>query len=82
MGRPVIGINHLRGHLRSADLEEKRVKYPAIVLLVSGGHTFLAYMENENDIQLLGSTRDDSVGEAYDKVGRMLGLGYPGSSSR
>lgn len=76
--KPVIGINHLRGHLRSADLEEKRVEYPAIILLVSGGHTFLAYMENNLDIELLGSTRDDSVGEAYDKVGRMLGLGYPG----
>lgn len=75
---PVIGINHLRGHLRSADLEQSRVKYPAIILLVSGGHTFLAYMENPSRITLLGSTRDDSVGEAYDKVGRMLGLGYPG----
>jgi len=77
-GLPVIGINHLRGHLRSADLEQARVKYPAILLLVSGGHTFLAYMENPIEISLLGSTRDDSVGEAYDKVGRMLGLGYPG----
>lgn len=75
---PVIGINHLRGHLRSADLEEQRVRYPAIVLLVSGGHTFLARMEDAGTIQLLGSTRDDSVGEAYDKVGRMLGLGFPG----
>lgn len=76
--KPVIGINHLRGHLRSADLEEKRVKYPATVLLVSGGHTFLAYMKTSTDISILGSTRDDSVGESYDKVGRMLGLGYPG----
>ena len=76
--KPVIGINHLRGHLRSADLEERRVVYPATILLVSGGHSFLAYMKNESDITLLGSTRDDSVGEVYDKVGRMLGLGYPG----
>ncbi|MDR1097354.1 MAG: tRNA (adenosine(37)-N6)-threonylcarbamoyltransferase complex transferase subunit TsaD [Tannerella sp.] len=76
--RPVIGINHLRGHLRSADLEQKRVKFPATVLLVSGGHTFLAYMKDPVDIELLGSTSDDSVGETYDKVGRMLGLGYPG----
>jgi len=75
---PVIGINHLRGHLRSADLEQKRVRYPAIILLVSGGHTFLARMEDPGAIALLGSTRDDSVGEAYDKVGRMLGLEYPG----
>jgi N6-L-threonylcarbamoyladenine synthase len=75
---PVLGINHLRGHLRSADLMERRVCLPAIVLLVSGGHTFLARMESLTSIQLLGSTRDDSVGEAYDKVGRLLGLGYPG----
>ncbi len=75
---PVLGINHLRGHLRSADLGERRVRLPAIVLLVSGGHTFLARMESHTSIRLLGSTRDDSVGEAYDKVGRLLGLGYPG----
>lgn len=75
---PVLGINHLRGHLRSADLEERRVDLPAIVLLVSGGHTFLARMESFTSIHLLGSTRDDSVGEAYDKVARLLGLGYPG----
>lgn len=77
-GVPVIGINHLRGHLRSADLEEARVRYPALVLLVSGGHTMLACMTSPRDIAVLGRTRDDSVGEAYDKVGRMLGLGYPG----
>ena len=75
---PVIGVNHLRGHLRSADLDQKRVKYPAVILLVSGGHTFLAYMKDQNTIDLLGSTRDDSVGEAYDKVSRMLDWGYPG----
>ncbi|MDR1414242.1 MAG: tRNA (adenosine(37)-N6)-threonylcarbamoyltransferase complex transferase subunit TsaD [Odoribacteraceae bacterium] len=77
-GIPTIGINHLRGHLRSADLGERRVKYPATILLVSGGHTLLAYMKNTAEIELLGTTRDDSVGESYDKVGRMLGLGYPG----
>ena len=77
-GVPVIGVNHLRGHLRSADLEESRVKFPAIVLLVSGGHTLLARLESTTDIRLIGSTVDDSVGEAYDKVARMLGLGYPG----
>lgn len=75
---PVNGINHLRGHLRSADLEEQRVRYPAVVLLVSGGHTLLAFMKATDSIELVGSTLDDSVGEAYDKVARMLGLGYPG----
>ena len=77
-GVPVVGVNHLRGHLRSADLEEKRVKFPAIILLVSGGHTLLARMTGPGEIALIGNTRDDSVGEAYDKVARMLGLGYPG----
>lgn len=80
-GVPVIGINHLRGHLRSADLEQARVQYPATILLVSGGHTFLAYMEDAANITLLGSTRDDSVGEAYDKVGRMLGFSYPSGAA-
>lgn len=74
----VIGVNHLRGHLRSPDLEEKRVVYPAIVLLVSGGHTLLALMKSNVDISVLGATRDDSVGESYDKVARMLDLGMPG----
>jgi N6-L-threonylcarbamoyladenine synthase len=77
-GVPAVGVNHLRGHLRSADLEQARVRYPAIVLLVSGGHTLLARMDKPTDIVLLGNTLDDSVGEAYDKVARMLGLGYPG----
>ena len=75
---PVVGVNHLRGHLRSADLEESRVKFPAIVLLVSGGHTLLARLESTSDIRLIGSTVDDSVGEAYDKVARLMDLGYPG----
>jgi N6-L-threonylcarbamoyladenine synthase len=75
---PVLGINHLRGHLRSADLERPSVKYPAMILLVSGGHTLLAHMTSTSDITLVGNTRDDSVGEAYDKVARMMGLGYPG----
>jgi N6-L-threonylcarbamoyladenine synthase len=77
-GVPVVGVNHLRGHLRSADLEERRVRYPAVILLVSGGHTLLARMTAPGQITLMGSTKDDSVGEAYDKVARMLGLGYPG----
>lgn len=77
-GKPAIGINHLRGHLRSVDLEEKRLTYPALVLLVSGGHTLLAYSKDKWSFELLGTTRDDSVGESYDKVARMLGLGMPG----
>ena len=75
---PVIGVNHLRGHLRSADLECARVVFPATILLVSGGHTLIAHMEERRHVRILGATRDDSVGEAYDKVARLMGLGFPG----
>lgn len=75
---PVIGVNHLRGHLRSPDLEERRVVCPALVLLASGGHTLLAVQHGPADLTLLGATRDDSIGESYDKVARMLGYGMPG----
>lgn len=77
-GKPVIGVNHLKGHLRSPDLGEKRVDYPAIMLLVSGGHTLLAHMTSHTEVEILGTTRDDSAGETYDKVARMLDLGMPG----
>ena len=75
--KPIIGVNHLRGHIRSAELEGHQVQYPAMILLASGGHTILAFMPDRNTIELLGETRDDSVGEAFDKVGRMLNLGFP-----
>ena len=75
---PVYGINHLRGHLRSALLEGGEITYPAIVLLASGGHTLIAHMQSAERMELVGTTRDDSVGEAYDKVARMLDLGFPG----
>lgn len=77
-GVPVYGVNHLRGHMRSVDLDEKRTEFPAVVLLVSGGHTLLAHLESPWSYRLLGTTRDDSVGESYDKVARMLGLPMPG----
>jgi len=75
--KEVIGINHLRGHLASASLGGNKIEHPAIILLVSGGHTFIAYMDEYGEIDLLGETRDDSLGEAYDKVGRMLDLKFP-----
>lgn len=77
-GKKVIGVNHLRGHLRSPDLEAPRMAYPALVLLASGGHTLLALMKDAKRITLLGSTRDDSMGECYDKVARSLGFPMPG----
>ncbi len=76
--KPLLSINHLEGHLASASLGEAPVEYPALVLLVSGGHTLLARVHGPGRSVVLGRTRDDSAGEAYDKVARMLGLPYPG----
>ncbi len=75
--KPVIGINHLRGHVRSVELEEAEITYPSLMLLISGGHTMLCFMQSRDEFSVLGETRDDSLGEAYDKVGRMIGLSYP-----
>lgn len=77
-GKPVVGVNHLEGHLASASLGEDTIEHPCLVLLVSGGHSLLARVSSPGVYGVLGSTRDDSVGEAYDKVARLLGLGYPG----
>ncbi|MDY0339556.1 MAG: tRNA (adenosine(37)-N6)-threonylcarbamoyltransferase complex transferase subunit TsaD, partial [Acholeplasmataceae bacterium] len=74
---PIIGINHLIGHIYAANLEHD-MKFPALALLISGGHTELIYMEKHMSFKLLGTTLDDAVGEAYDKVARTLGLAYPG----
>jgi N6-L-threonylcarbamoyladenine synthase len=76
-GRPFIGINHLEGHLLSPFLDLTEVP-PHIALIVSGGHTLLLDVERPGIYQKLGSTRDDAAGEAFDKVGKMLGLAYPG----
>ena len=74
---PLIGVNHLEGHLWAIALE-KRVRRPFIGLVVSGGHTNLYYVEEFGNYRLLGSTFDDAAGEAFDKVSKILGLGYPG----
>ncbi|HCX45079.1 TPA: tRNA (adenosine(37)-N6)-threonylcarbamoyltransferase complex transferase subunit TsaD [Patescibacteria group bacterium] len=79
MNLPLIGVNHLEGHVFSNWLENsKQIKFPAIVLVISGGHTILLLMEGINKWKKLGETRDDAVGEAFDKVARMLDLPYPG----
>ena len=77
-GVPFIGVNHMEAHLYASFLEKPDLELPALVLLVSGGHTMLVLMEDHGRYRLLGSTVDDAVGEAYDKVARFLGLGYPG----
>jgi len=79
LDKPLIGINHLKGHLYSCWLNAKeKIKFPATGLIVSGGHTILIQMSSMTDWQKLGETRDDAAGEAFDKVARMLGLSYPG----
>jgi N6-L-threonylcarbamoyladenine synthase len=78
LARPVIPVHHLAGHIESVVLEHGEVALPAVVLVVSGGHTSLYLIERPGDYRLLGRTRDDAAGEAYDKVARVLGLGYPG----
>src|SRR5919106_893252 len=75
---PFVAVNHLEGHLYAAFLEEPDLELPLVVLLVSGGHTLLVHMEDHGEYRLLGSTIDDPAGEAFDKVARFLGLGYPG----
>ena len=77
-GVPCVGVTHLEGHLYAAFLEEPELELPAVVLLVSGGHTMLILMEDHGRYRLLGQTIDDAAGEAFDKVARVLGLGYPG----
>ena len=77
-GIPFIGVNHLEAHLFAPLLEEPDVAFPLLVLLVSGGHTMLLGMDGPGRYQLLGRTLDDAAGEAFDKVARYLGLGYPG----
>ena len=77
-GVPFVSGNHLEAHLYASFLEEPDLELPLVVLLVSGGHTMLVLMEDHGRYRLLGSTLDDAAGEAFDKVARYLGLGYPG----
>ncbi len=75
--KPLIGVHHLKGHIFINELLQP-LKYPLMALVVSGGHTELVYIENENSFKIVGTTLDDAVGESYDKVARVLGLEYPG----
>jgi N6-L-threonylcarbamoyladenine synthase len=75
---PFVGVNHMEAHLYAAFLEDPTLQFPMVVLLVSGGHTMLVEMRGHGQYRLLGSTIDDAAGEAFDKVARFLGLGYPG----
>lgn len=75
--KPLIGVHHIAGHIYANHIVEE-LTFPLLTLVVSGGHTELVYMEEHGSFQVIGETRDDAVGEAYDKVARTLGLPYPG----
>ena len=77
-GVPFVAVNHLEAHLYASMLEDPTFELPVVVLLVSGGHTMIVHWEDHGRYRVLGGTIDDAAGEAYDKVARYLGLGYPG----
>ncbi len=76
--KPLVAVNHIRGHLAAAYLQDEELKPPFVTLLASGGHTAILHTKSEAEFEILGATLDDAVGEAFDKVARVLGLKYPG----
>lgn len=78
LGKPLVGVNHIEGHIYSVAFENPPVEYPALALIVSGGHTNLFHIPEPGRYKVVARTRDDAAGEAFDKVAKMLGLGYPG----
>jgi N6-L-threonylcarbamoyladenine synthase len=78
LNKPLVGVNHIEGHIYSVAFENPPVEYPALALVVSGGHTNIFHLPEPGRYRVLARTRDDAAGEAFDKVARLLGLGYPG----
>lgn len=78
LNKPLVGVNHIEGHIYSVVFENPPVAYPALALIVSGGHTNLFFVPEPGQYKVVARTRDDAAGEAFDKVAKMLGLGYPG----
>jgi len=78
LDKPLLAINHLEGHIYANFLEHEGIEFPLVCLIVSGGHTSLVYMRTHGDMEVMGQTRDDAAGEAFDKIARFLNLGYPG----
>ena len=76
--KPLVGVNHIEGHICANYIQHKDLKPPFVSLVVSGGHTFIVHVQDYGKYEVIGQTRDDAAGEAYDKVARALGLGYPG----
>lgn len=77
-GIPLIGVNHLEGHISANFLAQPDLEFPLLCLVVSGGHSDLVYLPKRGEFKILGRTRDDAAGEAFDKIARAMGLGYPG----
>jgi N6-L-threonylcarbamoyladenine synthase len=78
LGIPVVGVHHIEAHVLSNELGGEALRYPCLVLVVSGGHTSLYLVQHAGRYQLVGNTRDDAAGEAFDKIAKLLGLGFPG----
>src|SRR6266704_4648465 len=78
LNKPLAGVNHIEGHIYSVCFENPPVEHPALALIVSGGHTNLFFVPGAGKYKVVGRTRDDAAGEAFDKVAKLLGLGYPG----
>ena len=76
--KPLVGVHHIEGHVSANFIEHKDLKPPFLCLIVSGGHTHLVMMKDYGEFEIIGRTRDDAAGEAFDKVARAIGLGYPG----
>ena len=78
LNKPLVGVNHIEGHICANYIQDINFEPPYVALVVSGGHSHLLYVKGYDDFEILGRTRDDAAGEAYDKVARAIGMGYPG----
>lgn len=78
LDKPLVGVNHIEGHIAANYLTYPELEPPFLAVIISGGHTHLVHVKGYNEFELLGKTRDDAIGEAFDKVARVIGLGYPG----
>ena len=77
-GKPLVGTNHIEGHIAANYITNTKLEPPFLCLIISGGHTHLVHIKDYKSFEILGKTRDDAIGEAFDKVARVIGLGYPG----
>lgn len=78
LNKPLVGVNHIEGHIAANYITHKELEPPFLCLIISGGHTHLVNIKDYTEFEILGKTRDDAIGEAFDKVARVVGLGYPG----